>query len=104
MEQINSTVLRLFTSQVERVEKNNEFIIAELHDRFIRPLQQSRILKNVEVAKMLGVAPSTITSLVAQGKLNTTRDGKISEFNVWQYLTTNENNNSTVNTKKQQSA
>lgn len=60
-----------------------------LHENIIRPLLESRIIKNIEVAKMLKVSPSTVASLIAEGYLSTTSDGKVTEYHLLKYLTNN---------------
>ena len=60
-----------------------EVLLQKMNERYVQPLQESKILKNVEVAKRLDVSPSTVTILIDM----TTADGRVTEYHLWQYLT-----------------
>ena len=70
----------------EEIAKNNEWLLNELHKRYVRPLQETAILKKKVVAKRLKVSPGTVTGLIDTGKLQTTVDGCVSEYHLWDYL------------------
>jgi len=80
---------------VMEIAKNNEMLIQSfvdelnksLYDRYVQPLQASKILKKVEVAKRLDVSPSTVTILIDTGRLPTTADGSVTEYHLLKYLT-----------------
>lgn len=61
-------------------------MIEKVHETFIRPIMESRILKNNEVARKLHVSPSTVAALINAKKLTTTVDGKVTEYHLRLYL------------------
>ena len=79
----------------KEIAKNNEellqtygkILLQKLHDLYIRPLQESVILKKVEVAKRLNISPSTVTQIIDTVKLQTTVDGYVTEYHLREYLT-----------------
>ena len=70
----------------KEVAKNNEWLLQELHDRYVRPLQETAILKKKVVAQRLNVSPGTVTNLIETGKLQTTVDGCVAEYHLREYL------------------
>ena len=80
---IYSHFLRAIADEMERNDITNLSFIREF---YIRPLQESRILKHIEVAHLLQVSPAAITMMVARGDIQTTNDGKITEYYLCQYL------------------
>lgn len=82
-----SGALRIMAEQVEMLDNNNERILTVLHDRYIRPLQESKVMKKVEVAKRLDVSPTTVAQMILLGDIPTTKDGKVTEWHLWKYLT-----------------
>ena len=95
-----SRVLREIANELEEVEKkeeqqsNNEEVIQTIHDTFFKPLSESRILKNIEVAERLNVSPATVTNLISSGSIETTADGRITEYHLWKYLRNNKKHRS----------
>jgi len=89
------TINVIFELLAKEIANNNEKLLQSfveallqtLNDRYVQPLQASKILKNVEVAKRLDVSPSTVTILIDTGRLPTTADGRVTEYHLWQYLT-----------------
>ena len=71
----------------DRMDSSDNHVIQYIHDHFIRPLQESRIFTNNEIAEQLHVSPSQVTKLIRTGKMPTTADGRITEYHLWQYLT-----------------
>jgi excisionase family DNA binding protein len=71
----------------DRMEVNDNYIIKYLHDHFLRPLQECRILSKNEVAEMLKVSASYVSKLTKNGVLKTTADGRVTEFHLREYLT-----------------
>ena len=80
---IYSHFLRAIADEMERNDITNLSFIREF---YIRPLQEGRILKHIEVAHLLQVSPAAITMMVARGDIQTTNDGKITEYYLCQYL------------------
>jgi len=71
----------------EVMNEKNEQIARLTFDMYIRPVQESTLLKKVDVAKRLNVSPSTVTQLIDSNALKSTADGRVSEFHLWQYIT-----------------
>lgn len=90
-----SKVLREIANELDEGEEkvqdsnNSEEVIQTIHDKFFKPLSESRILKNIEVAERLNVSPATVTNLINSGSIETTVDGRISEYHLWKYLRNN---------------
>ena len=74
----------------DRMDKHEIHIIRYIHDRFIRPFQECQLFTKTEIAKLLNVSLSQVTKLIKTGKLATTADGRVSEYNVREYITRNE--------------
>ena len=82
-----SVILKVFDQLfTERIDEHDRWIVQTLHDSYVRPLQESVVLKKVDVAKRLQISPSTVTQLIDTGRLETTADGRVTEYNLWQYL------------------
>lgn len=87
-----SKVLRELANELEqdntkKEDSNNSVeMIQTIHETFFRPLSESRILKNIEVAERLNVSPATVTNLINSGSIETTADGRITEYHLWKYL------------------
>lgn len=90
-----SRVLREIANELEEGEEkekqqnSTEEVIQTIHDTFFKPLSESRVLKNIEVAERLNVSPATVTNLINSGSIETTADGRISEYHLWKYLRNN---------------
>ena len=69
------------------LETHRQILRKEIHDQYIRPLQEARVLKKVLVAEMLDVSPATVTNLIDTEVLQTTADGRVTEFHLREYLT-----------------
>ena len=99
MESINlllfETISKFFNEMVkaiskiiaEVIEEKNEKTVRLIHDRYIRPVQESTLMRKVDVARRLNVSPSTVTQLIDCNALKSTSDGRVSEFSLWQYIT-----------------
>jgi hypothetical protein len=80
---------------VREMVKNDEILLGKfvtalsvvIEDNYIRPLQESRILKKVVIAKMLDVSPATVTHLIETGTIKTTEDGHVTEYLLRLYIT-----------------
>jgi len=81
------SINELLNLVANEIAKNNEWVLQELHDRYVRPLQESEILKKNEVAKRLGVCSSTVANLIETGVLQSTADGRVTEFHLREYIT-----------------
>lgn len=90
-----SKVLRELANELEQEEvkkedsNNSAEMIQTIHETFFKPLSESRILKNIEVAERLNVSPATVTNLINSGSIETTADGRITEYHLWKYLRNN---------------
>lgn len=95
-----SKVLRELANELEqdnakKEDSNNSAeMIQTIHETFFKPLSESRILKNIEVAERLNVSPATVTNLVSSGCIETTADGRITEYHLWKYLRNNKKDKS----------
>ena len=74
----------------DRMDKHEIHIIRYIHDHFIRPFQECQLFTKTEIAKQLNVSLSQVTKLIKTGKLLTAADGRVSEYNVREYITGNE--------------
>ena len=74
----------------DRMDNHDSHIIRYIHDHFLRPLQECQLFTKTEIAELLNVSSSQVTKLIKTGKLHTTADGRVSEYNVREYITRNE--------------
>ena len=89
------SIAKIFEQLAKEIAQNNEkmlqsfvqALLYSLHERYIKPLHESRILKNKEVAKRLNVCAATVTQLIDTGKLATNADGRVSEYHLLRYIT-----------------
>ena len=85
--------LRDIADQLERQSRNevetglSDEMKQFIQTNYIRPIQESRILKNSEIAKILHLSPTTVGTMVKKGIIDSTPDGKITEYHLWKYLT-----------------
>ena len=89
------SITKIFEQLAKEIAQNNEKLLQSfvqslfnmLNERYFKPLHESRILKNKEVAKRLNVCPATVTQLIDTGKLSTTADGRVTEYHLLRYIT-----------------
>ena len=85
MESITMSLKLAEQMTAEMLVEHDEWLVQTLHDQYVKPLQESVVLKKVDVAKRLNISPSTVTQLIDTGRLATTADGRVTEYHLWQY-------------------
>jgi excisionase family DNA binding protein len=64
-----------------------EKICRMFYDMYIRPGQEATVMRKADVAKRLNVSGSTVTQMIDSNALKSTKDGRVTEYHLWQYLT-----------------